>query len=175
MSESAKLYASAPHGARMAHAALWLCRAELAPSLADLLGVSADEALSVLSSLRDAGLAHAARELADEHPVAAVAAPVAAAPVARATRPAKGSAAVEATEVAKHRARLRRHARRRHGAYVFRRDGYRCSYCGSSSDLTLDHIVPLSRGGANGPRNLTTACRGCNSAKNARTPGEWLR
>lgn len=56
---------------------------------------------------------------------------------------------------------------------IFTRDGNRCVYCGRADDLTLDHVVPLSRGGSNEPDNLATACRSCNSSKNAKTPEEW--
>lgn len=56
---------------------------------------------------------------------------------------------------------------------VFRRDQYRCVYCGSEQDLTVDHILPLSRGGNNQLDNLATACRCCNSSKNNKTPEEW--
>lgn len=57
---------------------------------------------------------------------------------------------------------------------VFERDGNLCTYCGSPYDLTIDHIVPRLQGGAHDPSNLTTACRPCNSAKNDRTPEEWV-
>lgn len=40
-----------------------------------------------------------------------------------------------------------------------------CQYCGSSKDLTIDHIIPLSRGGENTFDNVTVACRRCNSRK----------
>lgn len=39
--------------------------------------------------------------------------------------------------------------------------------------LTLDHVVPCSRGGSNGPENLVTMCLACNSAKQARTLREY--
>lgn len=41
-----------------------------------------------------------------------------------------------------------------------------CAYCGGAA-ATLDHIVPVSRGGANGWENLTAACKPCNSSKGA--------
>lgn len=41
-----------------------------------------------------------------------------------------------------------------------------CAYCGGPAD-TLDHIVPVSRGGTNVWYNLTAACRPCNSRKQA--------
>lgn len=49
-----------------------------------------------------------------------------------------------------------------------------CAYCGSGHDITKDHVIPRSRGGANTPENIVWACRNCNSAKGDRTPEEWL-
>ena len=51
-----------------------------------------------------------------------------------------------------------------------------CATCGATTDLTVDHIFPLSRGGTNDPLNLQVLCRSCNSRKNnrvllPRTPG----
>ena len=48
---------------------------------------------------------------------------------------------------------------------IFRRDGYRCTACGSHQDLTIDHVWPVSRGGSNDASNLQTLCRSCNSRK----------
>ena len=48
---------------------------------------------------------------------------------------------------------------------VFKRDGFECQYCGATKDLTLDLVVPRSRGGRSTWTNLTTACRRCNSRK----------
>jgi hypothetical protein len=48
---------------------------------------------------------------------------------------------------------------------VFRRDHYACVHCGSTADLTVDHIHPVSLGGADSPENLQTLCRTCNSSK----------
>ena len=47
-----------------------------------------------------------------------------------------------------------------------------CAYCGQPAD-TLDHILPLVRGGTNYEGNLVPACRSCNSSKSARTIIEW--
>jgi len=55
---------------------------------------------------------------------------------------------------------------------VMRRDDYTCQYCGKKSDLTIDHIMPKSRGGRDSWENLTTACDRCNVRKGNRTPKE---
>ena len=55
---------------------------------------------------------------------------------------------------------------------VLRRDTYTCQYCGSEQDLTLDHVLPRSRGGRHGWENVITACRPCNQRKGNRTPDE---
>jgi 5-methylcytosine-specific restriction endonuclease McrA len=55
---------------------------------------------------------------------------------------------------------------------VFKRDGNACVYCGTKKDLTLDHVMPSSRGGGSGWHNLVTACKQCNSRKGDRTPEE---
>lgn len=51
---------------------------------------------------------------------------------------------------------------------VLRRDGYRCTNCGLTSNLSVDHRVPLSLGGANSLSNLTTLCRDCHEHKDQR-------
>jgi hypothetical protein len=51
---------------------------------------------------------------------------------------------------------------------VFRRDGYRCLFCGSLEDLTADHIIAEVNGGPTEFENLQTLCRPCNSKKGAR-------
>ncbi len=55
---------------------------------------------------------------------------------------------------------------------IYRRDGYECIYCGSKRDLTLDHVVPKSKGGKNEWTNLVTSCFKCNLKKSNRTPEE---
>lgn len=55
------------------------------------------------------------------------------------------------------------------------RDNHQCQYCGtrpSARDLTLDHVMPRSRGGASTWENLITACSTCNHRKGNRTPSE---
>lgn len=51
---------------------------------------------------------------------------------------------------------------------VFERDGSRCVSCGTTEDLTLDHIYPWSLGGPDTVDNLRVLCRPCNSIKGAR-------
>lgn len=56
---------------------------------------------------------------------------------------------------------------------LFARDGWRCVYCGTSGGrLTLDHVVPRSRGGASVWENVVTACAPCNLSKGDRLPEE---
>src|SRR5665811_2563088 len=52
---------------------------------------------------------------------------------------------------------------------LFARDGWRCGYCGSSTNkLTLDHIVPRSRGGESVWENVVASCAPCNRRKGDR-------
>ncbi len=56
---------------------------------------------------------------------------------------------------------------------ILKRDGYRCQYCGvKSHELTIDHIIPKSRGGNDSWDNLVSACKECNNKKADRTPEE---
>jgi 5-methylcytosine-specific restriction endonuclease McrA len=48
-----------------------------------------------------------------------------------------------------------------------------CFYCQDTKDITLDHIIPISRGGSHSIGNLLPACRSCNLSKNAKTITEW--
>ncbi|WPT15217.1 hypothetical protein PSENEW3_00003158 [Picochlorum sp. SENEW3] len=48
---------------------------------------------------------------------------------------------------------------------VMLRDGLMCQYCGKTKDLTLDHVIPQSKGGPNTWENLVTACSPCNTRK----------
>lgn len=66
---------------------------------------------------------------------------------------------------------------------VMERDDYRCVYCGTQSSepreqshkkiLSIDHIIPATRGGQTAVPNLVCSCQLCNKEKNDRTPEEW--
>ena len=51
-----------------------------------------------------------------------------------------------------------------------------CHYCGRATgpkDLTMDHIVPIARGGKSTKGNVAAACKECNNAKKQLLPMEW--
>ena len=73
----------------------------------------------------------------------------------------------------------RRFRRQVTNTFLFARDGYRCQYCGRHRGalrgrefLTRDHVMPMSRGGANTWSNVVTACSGCNNRKASHLPEE---
>ena len=71
--------------------------------------------------------------------------------------------------------RRRREASNLKRLRIYMRDKFRCQYCGDKkgvTELTLDHILPRSRGGDNSPVNVVTACITCNNRKSNRTPEE---
>ncbi len=56
---------------------------------------------------------------------------------------------------------------------VYLRDGYICQYCAkrcSNKELTIDHVIPISKQGPENWNNVVTACRHCNQRKGNRTP-----
>ena len=53
---------------------------------------------------------------------------------------------------------------------VFARDGWACQYCGSRSNLTVDHVVPKSKGGASSWENIVASCAPCNRRKGNSLP-----
>ena len=56
---------------------------------------------------------------------------------------------------------------------ILRRDGHRCQFCGRGDiPLTVDHVLPASRGGEETWENLVCACVDCNNVKGDRTPDE---
>jgi 5-methylcytosine-specific restriction endonuclease McrA len=52
---------------------------------------------------------------------------------------------------------------------------WKCWWCGKrcKSKYHVDHLIPLARGGHNGPTNLVIACPKCNCSKNDKLPDEW--
>lgn len=65
---------------------------------------------------------------------------------------------------------------------IYCRDGWECQSCGdyvvisrrSLARMSLDHVVPRSKGGTNEPSNLVTLCHDCNSRKQDTDPEEWF-
>lgn len=58
---------------------------------------------------------------------------------------------------------------------IFLRDQYTCQYCSQKPpihQLTMDHVIPIVKGGKKSWENITTACRACNLKKGGRTPEE---
>lgn len=58
---------------------------------------------------------------------------------------------------------------------IYKRDNFECVYCGEDNKklLTLDHVVPQSKGGPNSWNNLVTACKKCNGEKSDLTLEEY--
>ena len=74
--------------------------------------------------------------------------------------------------LARHKSTLKVRLTRFH---VFTRDDFTCQYCArqfSMKELTLDHLVPLSRGGKTSWENVVTACQKCNGKKGNLLPAE---
>lgn len=55
---------------------------------------------------------------------------------------------------------------------IMHRDHYTCQYCGKKADMTIDHVIPKSRGGKDKWDNVVAACLRCNISKGNRTPKE---
>lgn len=64
----------------------------------------------------------------------------------------------------KRRSQMRKSISKAKRLRIFERDGNVCLACGSVRKLTLDHVVPLSKGGSNRDDNLQTLCAGCNNS-----------
>ncbi|MFD9248513.1 HNH endonuclease [Streptomyces bottropensis] len=72
--------------------------------------------------------------------------------------------------------RLKKHRRRAAGVFtapewrqILAQYGHRCLACGSDGPLTIDHIVPVSKGGANTAANVQPLCSTCNTSKGTKT------
>lgn len=52
--------------------------------------------------------------------------------------------------------------------------GHKCIYCGCGGKLTLEHLIPLVKGGTHWASNLAPSCRSCNSSKGDKTHSEYL-
>ena len=48
---------------------------------------------------------------------------------------------------------------------IYKRDNHTCQYCGSTKKLTIDHVIPRSRGGKDTWENMVIACSSCNTKK----------
>jgi hypothetical protein len=60
-------------------------------------------------------------------------------------------------------------------ANIYRRDGYKCVYCGHNKkqDLTIDHVIPKCKGGKNTWENMVSACKRCNNNKDSQSLEEF--
>lgn len=63
-----------------------------------------------------------------------------------------------------------RHTRRITRRAVFARDDWTCQYCGSQTTLTIDHVVPRSKGGPSSWENIVASCAPCNRRKADKLP-----
>ena len=55
---------------------------------------------------------------------------------------------------------------------VFARDGWTCQYCGARSNLTVDHVIPRSKGGSSEWDNIVASCAPCNRRKGDLLPAQ---
>ncbi len=58
---------------------------------------------------------------------------------------------------------------------ILNRDGRKCKLCGSTKCLTIDHIIPISKGGSNRDYNLMTLCLTCNQKKGSEIYHQFIR
>jgi 5-methylcytosine-specific restriction endonuclease McrA len=58
---------------------------------------------------------------------------------------------------------------------LLQQNGRVCFYCSTTlAKFHIDHFIPLSRGGSNGPDNLRLSCPSCNYSKGAKMPWDWM-
>lgn len=82
----------------------------------------------------------------------------------------------EVTDEQIRREREKARSLRKQGWWQTRISQGQCHYCGglfASKELTLDHIVPLARGGRSSKGNCVPACKECNNKKRDLLPIEW--
>ncbi len=63
-----------------------------------------------------------------------------------------------------------RHRRKITRRAVFARDNWTCQYCGTRNGLTVDHVIPRSKGGSSDWNNIVACCAPCNRRKGDRLP-----
>lgn len=85
----------------------------------------------------------------------------------------------EVTADPKHIAREREKARklRKSQWWLAKLNEGLCHYCGGkfrAAELTMDHVVPVARGGTSTPGNVVASCKECNNRKKLETPAERL-
>ena len=51
---------------------------------------------------------------------------------------------------------------------------FKCAYCGDGNNLTMDHVVPRSKGGTDFTKNVVCCCSGCNQRKGHEPWEEWF-
>lgn len=66
------------------------------------------------------------------------------------------------------------HVTHKQRAAILAKTGGKCGYCGTTEKITIDHMVPVGRGGTDDPDNLMPACRPCNSDKRDMTHDEYM-
>ena len=68
---------------------------------------------------------------------------------------------VNYVKISFHRTRIETPTR----ALIYKRDDFECQYCGSKKSLTIDHVIPRSKGGKDTWQNLVACCTSCNIRK----------
>lgn len=80
---------------------------------------------------------------------------------------------VSVRNVARNAARIVRTQRRKNpDRAAYKKLMKRCKYCGATEDLTVDHKIPLIRGGADNAKNWQCLCKECNTTKSSMTDKE---
>ena len=71
----------------------------------------------------------------------------------------------EGSDIIKYKRRLAGYISLKKRLAIFKRDNFKCCYCGSNKQLTIDHICPITKGGKSATSNLQTLCDKCNAGK----------